>query len=127
MIVKKKAKAISVQQKFWKEYNSLDNQNLIVNFIKANQVKLAKCFAEGTHSFWLGDVQSQKTVLKQELISYLMENDLIDIGQLTTTAMTDALTQLNDRVETKFSLKGYSVFADDNLPKVLQKNSIVVF
>ena len=126
MIVKKKAKAISVQQKFWKEYNSLDNQNLIVNFIKANQVKLAKCFNEGTHSFWLGDVQSQKTVLKQELLSSLMENDLIDIGQLTTTAMTDALTQLNDRVETKFSLKGYSVFGDDNLPKVLQKNSIVV-
>ena len=92
------------------------------------QSKIKLCIKDDANypQFFLSATQTGKTEFAIKYSDYLLKQDLADIVILTTTNNTDALLQLETRVDKRLSSMGYQVFRDDTVPNFITGKTVII-
>jgi hypothetical protein len=127
-MVKKTNKLKQLLEDFDREYNNQSNLNRYYDFLRRPDIKkyIKQCLVEDRPIYAFGDTQSQKTQFKQELAYLVVSEGWKHVVIVSTTNMTDAMHQLQGRVEKFFGPKRVRVYSSDNLPTRFNEKEVVI-
>ena len=111
-----------------KKVKESSNENRYEIFLNDPQVEsyIKQCIDEDRPIYCFAKTQSGKTQFKQELAKLVISKKLKDVVIISTTNMTDAMTQLNDRVSKYFDLNRITSYTTSQLPSRANERNVIV-
>jgi hypothetical protein len=111
-----------------KKIEDPSNKNRYRNFLNNPEVQsyIKQCIDEDRPIYCFAKTQSGKTQFKQELAKLVITKGWKDVVIISTTNMTDAMTQLNDRVSQYFALYRINCYTTDNFPARANPRDVIV-
>jgi hypothetical protein len=90
------------------------------------QSYIKQCLDEDRPIYCFAKTQSGKTQFKQELAKLVISKGWKDVVIISTTNMTDAMTQLNERVSKFFDLNRITSYTTSQLPSRANERNVIV-
>lgn len=111
-----------------KKVEDSSNKNRYKIFLNDPKVQsyIKQCIDEDRPIYCFAKTQSGKTQFKQELAKLVITKGWKDVVIISTTNMTDAMTQLNERVSKYFDLNRITSYTTSQLPSRANERNVIV-